>query len=70
MGSDGLAKGAVTRALLHHIMSGHMHRKRAFEQWQCKTPRSLADTSADASLALFTAGAPRRAESRRARRPQ
>eukprot|EP00974_Lingulodinium_polyedra_P072079 6976839-Lingulodinium_polyedra.AAC.1 len=59
MGSDGLTKGAVGRELLHLIMSGRMPLKHAFEQWHCKAPRALPDTSADTLLTLFTLVAPR-----------
>eukprot|EP00974_Lingulodinium_polyedra_P114424 11079327-Lingulodinium_polyedra.AAC.1 len=35
-------------------MSGHVHLEHAFGQWQCETPRSLENTSADTMIAQFT----------------
>ena len=40
MGSDGLTKGAVARALLHAYMNGYMPLAHEFEQWKSKVSGS------------------------------
>jgi len=39
MGADGLTKGAVSRELLHKLMSGSMFLEHPYEQWGSRRPR-------------------------------